>query len=119
MQVCIRALLNDTVGTLASGRYNDPDVLVGIILGTGTNGAYVEATKNIKKLKPEQRENDNMVINTEWGGFMSPLLPMTADDYATDESAPNPGVCFFEKLISGLYMGEAVRISPLTAADQK
>ena len=51
-----------------------------------------------------------MVINTEWGGYMSPLLPMTADDHATDEAGPNPGKCYFEKLISGLYMGEAVSL---------
>lgn len=108
LQVQIRALLNDTVGTLASGRYNDPDVTMGIILGTGTNGAYVEETKKITKLKSKNLANENMIINTEWGGYMSPLLPMTADDYATDEAGSNPGVCYFEKLISGLYMGEAV-----------
>ena len=42
VQVQIRALLNDTVGTLASGRYRDPQVTMGIILGTGTNCCYIE-----------------------------------------------------------------------------
>ena len=42
LQVQIRALLNDTVGTLASGRYSDPQVTMGIILGTGTNCCYIE-----------------------------------------------------------------------------
>lgn len=86
---------------------------MGIILGTGTNGAYVEEVKNITKLSKEHSENENMVINTEWGGFMSEFLPMTADDYATDEAGSNPGVCYFEKLISGLYMGESVGIPNL------
>lgn len=34
--------VNDTVGTLAGGRYWNEDVMVGMILGTGTNACYVE-----------------------------------------------------------------------------
>lgn len=34
--------MNDTVGTLAGGRYWNDDVMVGMILGTGTNACYVE-----------------------------------------------------------------------------
>ena len=108
----MRALLNDTVGTLAGGRYSDGNVVMGIILGTGTNGAYVEKISNIGTLpaRPGRQDPSNeMVVNTEWGGYQSPLLPMTADDYASDAAGANPGECHFEKLISGYYMGEAVR----------
>ena len=111
-QVQVRALLNDTVGTLAGGRYSDSNVVMGIILGTGTNGAYVEKISNIATLpaRPGRQDPSNeMVVNTEWGGYKSPLLPMTADDYASDAAGANPGECHFEKLISGYYMGEAVR----------
>lgn len=34
--------VNDTVGTLAGGRYWNEDAMVGMILGTGTNACYVE-----------------------------------------------------------------------------
>ena len=108
----VRALLNDTVGTLAGGRYSDSNVVMGIILGTGTNGAYVEKISNIGTLPARpggQDPSNEMVVNTEWGGYQSPLLPMTADDYASDAAGANPGECHFEKLISGYYMGEAVR----------
>lgn len=110
MQIEVRALLNDTVGTLACGRYSDSNVLMGIILGTGTNGCYVEKVGQIHKLAgdPERNPSSSMVVNMEWGGYISPLLPMTADDYASDAAGANPGKCFFEKLISGMFMGEAV-----------
>ena len=108
----IRALLNDTVGTLACGRYSSPDVTMGIILGTGTNCCYIEKVANIKKLKESANvsNQDSMVINMEWGSYISELLPMTADDYASDANGTNPGKCFFEKLISGMFMGESVSI---------
>jgi hexokinase len=69
---------------------------------------------NIKTLKDPSkgRPQDSMVINMEWGSFISDLLPMTADDYATDSTGANPGKCFFEKLISGMFMGEAVITLP-------
>lgn len=83
---------------------------MGIILGTGTNCCYIEQVKNIDKLKDSSKEKlqQSMVINMEWGGYISELLPMTADDYASDASGANPGKCFFEKLISGMFMGESV-----------
>ena len=120
LQVQIRALLNDTVGTLACGRYSSPDVTMGIILGTGTNCCYVEQVANIKKLKDSSKgkPEDSMVINMEWGSYISELLPMTADDYASDANGANPGKCFFEKLISGMFMGESVRRLELIAVIQ-
>lgn len=88
---------------------------MGIILGTGTNCCYIEKAENIKKLRngagPELGEP--MVINMEWGSYISELLPMTADDYASDAAGANPGKCFFEKLISGMFMGESVSLSLL------
>lgn len=41
--------VNDTVGTLAGGRYSNPDVIAAVILGTGTNAAYVERANAIPK----------------------------------------------------------------------
>jgi hexokinase len=35
------AVLNDTTGTLVKGVYDDADCAVGLILGTGCNGAYL------------------------------------------------------------------------------
>lgn len=49
LDVRVSALVNDTVGMLAGGRFNNPDVIAAVILGTGTNAAYVERAHAIPK----------------------------------------------------------------------
>jgi hexokinase len=49
LDMLVAALVNDTIGTLAGGRYTNPDVVVAVILGTGTNAAYVERAHAIPK----------------------------------------------------------------------
>ncbi|KAK5975296.1 Phosphotransferase, partial [Trichostrongylus colubriformis] len=54
-----------------------------------------------------------MIINTEWGAFgddgaMNSVL--TEFDREVDASSINPGKQLFEKMISGMYMGEVVRV---------
>lgn len=41
--------VNDTIGTLAGGRYYHNGVAAAVILGTGTNAAYVERAHAIPK----------------------------------------------------------------------
>ena len=43
--------VNDAVGTLAGARYWDDDVMVAVILGTGTNACYIEHMDAIPKLQ--------------------------------------------------------------------
>ena len=76
----------------------------------GTNGCYVERVARIPKLSTAHRHDpdQSMIVNCEWGNFASSHLPMTADDLAADAQTANPGECYFEKLTSGLYMGECV-----------
>ncbi|KAL9665717.1 hypothetical protein QQ045_000514 [Rhodiola kirilowii] len=50
-----------------------------------------------------------MVINTEWGNFRSSHLPVTELDKALDAESLNPGEQLYEKMISGMYLGEVVR----------
>ncbi|OEL31900.1 Hexokinase-7 [Dichanthelium oligosanthes] len=114
----VAALINDTVGTLAAGRYNDEDVVIGVILGTGSNAAYVEEATAIPKFEGELPKSGNMVVNTEWGNFYSSCLPITEYDQALDEESLNPGEQIFEKLISGMYLGEIVRRVLLKIASQ-
>lgn len=114
----VAALVNDTVGTLAAGSYNDEDVVIGVILGTGSNAAYVEKASDIPKLEGELPKSGNMVINTEWGNFSSSCLPITEYDKALDDESLNPGEQIFEKLLSGLYLGEIVRRVLLKIATQ-
>ncbi|KAI3941377.1 hypothetical protein MKW98_001418 [Papaver atlanticum] len=98
----VAALVNDTIGTLAGGKYLNNDVAAAVILGTGTNAAYVERAHTIPK-------SGEMVINMEWGNFWSSHLPVTEYDQALDQDSLNPGEQIFEKIISGMYLGDIVR----------
>lgn len=105
----VTALLNDTVGTLAGGRFYDSNVVAAVILGTGMNAAYVEKTENILKPYGVPPKSGQMVINTEWGNFNSSHLPLTVFDRALDDDSPNRGKQVLEKMLSGRYLGEIVR----------
>lgn len=104
----VSALVNDTVGTLAGARYWDDDVMVAVILGTGTNACYVERTDVIPKLQGQMSSSGRTIISTEWGAF-SNGLPLTEFDRDMDAASINPGEQIFEKTISGMYLGEIVR----------
>lgn len=56
--------VNDTVGTLAGGRYWNNDVMIAVILGTGTNAAYVERAESISKWGGELPKSGQMVRST-------------------------------------------------------
>ncbi|KAK8581194.1 hypothetical protein V6N13_144234 [Hibiscus sabdariffa] len=105
----IAALVNDTVGTLAGGRYNNNKVVASVILGTGSNAAYVERVQAIPKWQGLLPKSGEMVINMEWGNFRSSHLPLTEYDHALDAESLNPGEQIYEKIISGMYLGEIVR----------
>ncbi|GLU14421.1 hypothetical protein SLE2022_309930 [Rubroshorea leprosula] len=105
----VTALVNDTVGTLAGGRYADSEVVAAVILGTGSNAAYVERALAIPKWRGLPPKAGEMVINMEWGNFRSSHLPLTEYDHALDAESLNPGEQIYEKLISGMYLGEIVR----------
>lgn len=107
----VAALVNDTVGTLAAAKYADDDAVLGVILGTGTNAAYVEKVRRIAKYAPPPgaAPADSMVINMEWGALSSPAFPWLAADREVDAASPNPGKQHFEKFVSGMYLGDIVR----------
>ncbi|XP_019057839.1 PREDICTED: hexokinase-4-like isoform X4 [Tarenaya hassleriana] len=105
----VTALVNDTVGSLALAHYHDQDTVAAVIIGTGTNAAYVEKTENITKSPGLLTPSGQMVINTEWGNFFSSHLPRTSYDIELDAESLNPNEMAYEKMISGMYLGEIVR----------
>ncbi|GAA5800469.1 hexokinase-domain-containing protein [Helicostylum pulchrum] len=109
--VKVSALVNDTVGTLLSNAYNKPDTLAGLILGTGANGAYIEKMSKIKKWKAGKTTSDEMIINMEFGAFDNErkILPLTRFDNKLDRESINPHSQIYEKMISGMYLGEISR----------
>lgn len=105
----VAALINDTVGTLALGHYHDEDTVAAVIIGTGTNACYLERADAIIKCQGLFANSGGMVVNMEWGNFWSSHLPRTQFDVDLDADSPNPNDQGFEKMISGMYLGDIVR----------
>ncbi|KAJ1848133.1 hypothetical protein LPJ70_001176 [Coemansia sp. RSA 2708] len=120
LRVKVVALVNDTVGTLLSAAYSDPTSQLGVILGTGTNAAYYEDVANVAKWKGDK--GGEIVLNMEWGAFDSDdfgFLPFTPHDIKLDRKSINPRKQAYEKMISGMYLGEIARNIVLWLADQR
>uniref|UniRef100_A0AAZ3SCC0 Hexokinase-2 n=1 Tax=Oncorhynchus tshawytscha TaxID=74940 RepID=A0AAZ3SCC0_ONCTS len=103
------AVVNDTVGTMMTCGYEDPLCEVGLIVGTGTNVCYMEEMQNMELLDGSEGK---MCVNMEWGAFgdHGELEDFSTDfDKAVDEHSANPGKQTYEKMISGMYLGEIVR----------
>jgi hexokinase len=99
---------NDTTGTLTAGSYLNPHCDVGCILGTGTNICYRERVDRIgKPIGPYDREF--MIVNMESGNFNA-ALPRNRFDDLLDRQSENPGFQAEEKMVSGKYLGELVRL---------
>ncbi|AOW31187.1 hexokinase [Candida albicans L26] len=119
------ALINDTTGTLVASMYTDPEAKMGLIFGTGVNGAYFDVVKDIPKLEgkcPSDIPPESpMAINCEYGSFDNEkyILPRTKYDVQIDEESPRPGQQTFEKMISGYYLGEVLRLILLEFAEEK
>ncbi|KAJ4840794.1 hypothetical protein Tsubulata_023886 [Turnera subulata] len=105
----VAVLVNDTVGTLALGHYHDCDTVAAVIIGTGTNACYLERADAIIKCQGLLTTSGCMVVNMEWGNFWSSHLPRTSYDIDLDVESPNPNDQGFEKMISGMYLGDIVR----------
>ncbi|KAJ1986618.1 hypothetical protein H4R33_003247 [Dimargaris cristalligena] len=127
LRVSVAALVNDTVGALMTSAYQHPSSLMGVIFGTGTNAAYFEKAGRIPKWiqsadgARDAADVDEMVINMEWGGFDNDkdVLPLTFFDNGVDRETQNPGKQIFEKMISGLYLGEVTRKVLLHLVDRR
>ncbi|KAG7192721.1 hexokinase A [Scheffersomyces spartinae] len=119
------ALINDTTGTLVSSMYTDPEAKLGLIFGTGVNGAYYDVTGDIPKLEGKLASDipadSVMAINCEYGSFDNEhlVLPRTKYDIQIDKESPRPGKQSFEKMISGYYLGEVLRLILLELAEEK
>ncbi|TKS78358.1 Glucokinase [Collichthys lucidus] len=104
------AMVNDTVATMISCYYEDRSCEVGMIVGTGCNACYMEEMRTVELVEGEE---GRMCVNTEWGAFgdNGELEEFRLEyDRVVDESSINPGHQLYEKLISGKYMGELVRL---------
>ncbi|KAJ5248867.1 Hexokinase [Penicillium chermesinum] len=121
LPVKVVALVNDTTGTLIASHYRDPQVKIGGIFSTGVNAAYMEDVRDVPKLRDSRLPEDaTVVINTEYGAFDNErqVLPLTPLDHQLDQKSIRPGTQIYEKMISGLYIGEMLRLILVTLHEE-
>lgn len=99
-------VLNDTVASLMGGvahlGLHNADGMAGLILGTGYNVCYLESGEKIKKLP----KTWDMIINCESGNFTGGGGGEA--DNILDAVSKNPGAFRFEKMMSGVYLGQLI-----------
>jgi len=113
VDIDVTAVLNDTTGTLMSCAHKNRKCRVGVIVGTGTNACYMERLRNVELWDEDMDDPRQVIINTEWGAFGdNGVLDFLRTEYDedVDVNSLNPGTQKFEKMISGMYMGEIVRL---------
>lgn len=113
--VTICAVLNDTTGTLMSCAWKNPNCMMALIVGTGCNICYVERVDEIEMRDNHatDKKSPYMIVNTELGAFGERNnldFIRTEYDEDIDKHSINPGCQLFEKMVSGMYMGELVRL---------
>lgn len=114
IKIKLTAILSDTTGTLMSCAFKNKNCRVGLIVGTGFNICYMEKLTRIETYEGTKPENKTYVfVNTEMGGLgeQGTLDTIVTDyDKALDIASLNPQSQIFEKLVSGSYLGELVRL---------
>ncbi|XP_055916577.1 hexokinase type 2-like [Eupeodes corollae] len=121
ISISVVAILNDTTGTLMSCAHRNKNCHIGVIIGTGCNACYLERVENVE-LYDGQPGKPYVIVNAEMGAFgESGSLDFirTDEDKSIDRASMNPGKQIYEKMISGMYMGEIVRLVLLKAIDKK
>lgn len=121
IDIDVMAVVNDTTGTLMSCAHKNKQCRLGLIVGTGTNACYMEKIENVQLWDGDNGEPRQVIINTEWGAFGDHGtldFVRTRYDREIDQASLNPGKQLFEKMISGMYMGELVRRVVVHLAEQ-
>ena len=107
--VTVSALANDTVAAQVALAFRKLGVRMGFILGTGSNTSVSMPRRMVTKLgKPKPGESDTMLINMESGNFDG--VEPNVDDQELDRQSKDPGQQVYEKMVSGKYLGELVRL---------
>ncbi|XP_068145481.1 hexokinase type 2 [Drosophila tropicalis] len=123
VEIAVVAILNDTTGTLMSCAHRNADCRVGIIVGTGCNACYVEHVDQVDLLDHEfKREKKQVIVNCEWGAFGEGGqldFVRTEYDVTIDNKSINPAQQLFEKMTSGMYLGELVRLVLIRGLQKK
>ncbi|PZC71772.1 hexokinase-2 [Helicoverpa armigera] len=108
LRVTVRVLLNDTTGTLVAGAHMHKHVGIGVILGTGSNGCYMERASRVQHWEAAHERVRDVCVDVEWGAFGdNGCLDFlkTEFDREVDAGSLLATSFTFEKYIGGKYLG--------------
>ncbi|XP_050555216.1 hexokinase-2-like isoform X1 [Spodoptera frugiperda] len=108
LQITVRVLLNDTTGTLIAGAHMHKNVGIGVILGTGSNGCYMERASRVQHWEAAHERVQDVCVDIEWGAFGdNGCLDFIKTDFDREvDAASLLATSFtFEKYIGGKYLG--------------
>lgn len=113
-------ILNETTGILISCAWQYREAKVGLIVDTAISISYLEKTKHIDQFKRGVNASPTMIINCKSDNFGNDGLldfVRTPIDFALDNNSVNAGQQIYEKMTSGKYLGEIVRLIMLKCID--
>ncbi|KAI9580900.1 hexokinase type 2-like [Glossina fuscipes] len=109
-------IANDTTGTLVSCAWKYREAKIGLVVSTGFNVCYLEKTKYLQLTRSNANSSPTMIINCESGAFGNDGtldFMRTPIDVTLDKNSIYAGEQIFEKMISGMYLGEVARLTML------
>lgn len=109
-------VLNDSVAALLGAHHTDPDISVGLILGTGINVCYSQRRDGIPKA-PRDLRGESVIISTEIGEFSG--IPRSSFDEAVIACSDAPEMAHGEKQCAGAYLGELISLAWQAGAREK
>ncbi|ATY66474.1 hexokinase-1 [Cordyceps militaris] len=121
LNVELQVIVNDSSACLLSRAYSHPSTRFGLILGTGVNIAAYMPVSTLGRAKFGVRpagwfdEASHVIVNTELGMFGTDILPLTRWDELLLKDHARPEFQPLEYLVSGMYLGEIVRIAIVEA----
>ena len=108
-------VLNDSTAALLGAHGCDPEITVGLIMGTGINICYSEQCDRIPKVEKDLRQ-DSMIISTEIGEFDG--FPKSTFDRMVIDSSNEPEMAHAEKQCAGAYLGDLISFAWQAAAEE-
>ncbi|OAG28782.1 hexokinase [Nematocida displodere] len=119
--VVFGVVINDAMATLLSGVCRDKDTVLGMVLGTGTNGAYFEDLSDtqtnhsdgIAALATAQSPPPYIsALNTEWGSFDKAEIEAFRDKYDVMlcNTFKDGDAYMSEKMVGGIYFEQYVNL---------
>ena len=106
-------VLNDSTAALLGAHGCNPEITLGLILGTGINICYSEQCCNIPKVPGDLRQ-DSMIISTEIGEFDG--FPKSTFEELVIASSDEPAMAHAEKQCAGGYLGDVISLAWQAAA---